>query len=409
MIIGKFFLSLPTIILLTNGSVMKNNFFLLVSLLILLLASCSKGIDSQLNFGDAKYVIDAKNVFSKMTPQDSLFSSITLIPLETTDDCLIRMITGLKIQDSLIYINSFFQELLVFDFTGKFVRKIGSLGNGPGEFNYMGDFLFTDEGDIQILDFKQILTYSKDGKFKFSQKFDFTDTKYYCNADKFAKIKNGDYFLWGGNPGGGDDEFKRNIYMMYKVNSKLQMESRFFPLGNGDGGNNDRFRKYNDTIIFAPYQLDNSLYQIDDQGNISVRYYFDFGKYSIKNKVKDPSQHIDIKNVNIDDLVTGIDRYSETDNWLFTIFSINRKGYSILTSKKNLKSYCLSGTPAKDELRFYMPYLLYEDTLVSVIDAHYLLEEMERMDPVAIEKWNLHKIKDLDPADNQVVLLYTFK
>jgi hypothetical protein len=62
---------------------------------------------------------------------------ITFIPLETTDECLIGRIRSICLSDNyLVIIDADPNQILLFDTTGKFVRTIGSKGQGPGEYIY---------------------------------------------------------------------------------------------------------------------------------------------------------------------------------------------------------------------------------------------------------------------------------
>jgi hypothetical protein len=60
---------------------------------------------------------------------------ITFIPLETTDECLIGSIYTIHLSlDYLIIVDSNPYQILLFNKTGKFIRKIGSIGQGPCEY-----------------------------------------------------------------------------------------------------------------------------------------------------------------------------------------------------------------------------------------------------------------------------------
>lgn len=60
---------------------------------------------------------------------------ITFIPLETTDECLIGSIHSVHLSnDYLVIIDSDHSQILLFNKTGKFIRKIGNKGQGPGEY-----------------------------------------------------------------------------------------------------------------------------------------------------------------------------------------------------------------------------------------------------------------------------------
>jgi hypothetical protein len=85
----------------------------------------------------------------------SLFKSVTPIILETTDESLIGNIDKIEIYKDLIFVldNIISKKVLVFDTTGKFIRKIGNRGQGPGEYTNPTDFTIdTDNEYIYVYD-----------------------------------------------------------------------------------------------------------------------------------------------------------------------------------------------------------------------------------------------------------------
>ena len=133
------------------------------------------------------------------TPLDSLVSKITVVPLETNDNCLIgQYLVWVKQHKGLIYINNLFKQLLVFDMNGKFIREIGRLGQGPGEFSDLRDFIFTNEDAIEILDFLKIESYTLDGKHIGTKRFNLMGAESKCNPLVFCRSFSSGYFLWGG-------------------------------------------------------------------------------------------------------------------------------------------------------------------------------------------------------------------
>ena len=108
-----------------------------------------------------------------------LFSSIELIPLETSDKCLLRE-DNLRVllNDSVIVIadnasgpTSFMADisdckLYAFDRTGKYKNEIGRTGQGPGEYTYLSEVFFNMEKPTIFIDNNQkILEYDYHGKF----------------------------------------------------------------------------------------------------------------------------------------------------------------------------------------------------------------------------------------------------
>lgn len=72
----------------------------------------------------------------------SIFASVKPILLETTEESMIGEIDGIQVIDSLIFIldKNIAKSLFIFNKDGSFIRKLGKLGNGPGEYLDISDF-----------------------------------------------------------------------------------------------------------------------------------------------------------------------------------------------------------------------------------------------------------------------------
>jgi hypothetical protein len=112
--------------------------YLVFFVIIALTLSCKKASVSEVE------TIDFES--SNRASISSLFQDIHIIPLETASDGLI----GLDIQRMEIFDNKIFilnnlsshNNILCFDKnTGSFLFKIDRMGQGPGEYIYLGDIL----------------------------------------------------------------------------------------------------------------------------------------------------------------------------------------------------------------------------------------------------------------------------
>jgi hypothetical protein len=84
-----------------------------------------------------------------------MFKNVKAIILETGDNFLIGRVTELQVFDGKIYIldEHVAKALFVFDLNGKFIRKIGNIGKGPGEYIRITDFTIdTENRFIYLLD-----------------------------------------------------------------------------------------------------------------------------------------------------------------------------------------------------------------------------------------------------------------
>jgi hypothetical protein len=79
-----------------------------------------------------------KKKFLELT---DFFSQVEFIPLETTENSAINFLSKVLFIDGKIYaLDKRAFAILVFDESGKFIRKIQNVGNGPGEYLDLYDF-----------------------------------------------------------------------------------------------------------------------------------------------------------------------------------------------------------------------------------------------------------------------------
>lgn len=111
--------------------------------------------------------IDISNLTTLDMNEISTLKSI--IPIETTDKCLIGQIEKVFVLDSCFIIwDRQSNRVLVFNIDGKYLYDIGKLGQGPKEFTTIS-YMYVDEDkkNIQIIDNAslKIVTYNSLGKF----------------------------------------------------------------------------------------------------------------------------------------------------------------------------------------------------------------------------------------------------
>ena len=127
--------------------------------LVALFTSCSSSSNPTAEFrGEGIYVIDMDSAVRN--PDDACFYSILYkgiktIFLETSESCLIGFISKMRVFDEHIFIldSRIAKSLFVFNREGRFVRKIGAIGGGPGEFTGIADFTINpDNKTVYTLD-----------------------------------------------------------------------------------------------------------------------------------------------------------------------------------------------------------------------------------------------------------------
>ncbi len=104
----------------------------------------------------------------KDIPLSEIAESITYIPLETNPKGLLGYIIKIVKTSSAIYVSDM-EKVLKFTPDGKFIRQIGKLGNGPGEYGNAPEFVVAESANsIYITDFRNrsILKFDTTGNFQ---------------------------------------------------------------------------------------------------------------------------------------------------------------------------------------------------------------------------------------------------
>jgi hypothetical protein len=161
---------------------MKTN-IVIISFLILL-GSCK-----QKEIRTTNRVIDSKSIINNDLYLSKLCRLSNLIPLETNENSLISSINKMYFVNEYICIldREGGKGVFLFDQYGKFIRKIGKIGKGPGEYISIDDFTIDKNNSLVYLltNRKNILLYDINGKYIRSFDIDFYASKIeYNNASK---------------------------------------------------------------------------------------------------------------------------------------------------------------------------------------------------------------------------------
>ena len=136
---------------------MKKKSTILIIISIVCLISCTNHSNrTKKSKETGLYEVDLDNV--TISPDDlfltsSVYKDIRTILLETNESCLIGAINKLRVYDNFILIldRGYARSLYVFDKDGRFIRKIGGVGGGPGEYTEATDFTIDKENNTAYL------------------------------------------------------------------------------------------------------------------------------------------------------------------------------------------------------------------------------------------------------------------
>ena len=210
----------------------------------------------------AYYTIDLDGKKEPFIRMSSYFKNLRTIILETHDDSLIGDINELQVFDGRIFVldRRIAKRLFIFDVDGRFIRKIGSVGQGPGEFIGVQDFTLDPENHIiYLLDQgNRIHKYAIDGSFLNTLNLPFTADGYgiryiqYYNGRLYASARawqtsQDDYLLIVFDPGSGK-EITRALSIKYNKgwneSYSISTSSFFMSRLNNPPRFNDSFMDY---------------------------------------------------------------------------------------------------------------------------------------------------------------------
>jgi hypothetical protein len=245
---------------------------------LILFLGCESGRDNgsekELSFADKDFhIINVENI-QETDSLNAFFNKITYIPLETNNESLIHTITRLEIiNDKIIIFDQPGNAVLVFDFLGKFLYKIGKIGTGENEYIQI-KCIAIDKNELMIYIYDQaqlaIVKYDLEGNFK---------KKFYHNFHPiYFSVSNEKFYYYLKSPHKGK---YNNIYIV--ENNKIQQEYLPFPV-------DERswflpkypFYFYNELLCYVDI-FKNRTYLFNNN-IIQPKYLFNFGKYNFPQK-----------------------------------------------------------------------------------------------------------------------------
>ncbi|WP_317468941.1 6-bladed beta-propeller [Bacteroides hominis] len=180
---------------------MKHMFLLLIGVFVLLGCSSNKKQEPISKSG-----IPVINLSEDVSTVPSLLLSevaekLEIVPLEMTDQSMLGEIRRIQVTDHNIWIDHG-REFYIYRFSrsGKFLNKIGSIGQGPGEYTTYSTFLVDeDKKEVYIIaNTNGVLAYDFEGNFKrkivdvqiILQLFSSVYDQYILNNQKFFATQN---------------------------------------------------------------------------------------------------------------------------------------------------------------------------------------------------------------------------
>ena len=344
-------------------------------------------------------------------PLDSLMDFVSYVKLETTGDNLVGSISQiLFVKDKIIVVDSDVSKTItVYSESGKYLNKIGKLGQGPGEYAYLGHVTLTpDKSMVVVVDMGSgyLKYFGLDGNFVKSKK-----TPFWFSSCEFItdEIIAGNYD--GGNTlyGENNSQYKPQLIITnlqgnvfhsgFKsyYNKKFTM-STMMPL-----------RKFEDKVFYSP-PFSDTIYHLTQKG-IHPEYHLNM------NRTKPLIINADMTNEYYHEYTENNPMFNgeiiELKDATMINISERYKNWSrfIIYSKKQDKIFSCTGTLSNPFFRiFSVPKARYKDDMIVVDERASNIIANRNIFYQLGEKNIVDKLfKDLTEDSNPVLFFYKIK
>ena len=137
--------------------------YAILTIILILLYTCS---NQRIRKDNSIILIDIEANMNKMEIQNlSCFTdNITYVPLQTSGDNYHSWISYCTLLGDYLLITNL-KECFLYNREGKYIKKIGSVGRGPGEYDFALSVGFDSDTNIYIQSLYDLLEFRKDGSF----------------------------------------------------------------------------------------------------------------------------------------------------------------------------------------------------------------------------------------------------
>ncbi|NIJ46641.1 hypothetical protein FHR24_003136 [Wenyingzhuangia heitensis] len=367
-----------------------------------------------------KIIIPEISDYDKPITISNILDTCFTVSLESNSKNLIGRIDEVKVVDNYIFVldSRKSKGVFMFDLEGKYIRRIGELGRGPGEYPFPGDMAINEKR-------KQIFIFNgntrKVYKYNFNGEF-LGDITLDIGGYSIDLNEKGNLILFcQGYSNNHLGEIKNKVF--YEIDEKGNILS-FGPslstdyhkvkmtIGNRISVRNQYIsysNKFSDTI----YKLQNN--------KVNIQYVLDFGENILdREKLKSLKTNAflkEIRDVKLMPNYRGI--HYQTYNYLYFNFYYGNTIVNCYYNKNESMLYAskIIAFQNADCLYSYVPIATYNDYFISSLDAYNIVEtkdyflneknlEWIKRSKKTINRLNMLKIKN---TDNPVLIFYKLK
>lgn len=361
--------------------------------------------DNNVDNGVEYIRINPDDISKEYTAKASYFiDSVSYIPLQTTDDCLLAGIDRIIFQNNKYYIYDISgDQLCVFSSDGTFITKIGKKGHGPGEYAKIEAFSVDslDNTFIYCEQKQSVLEYDKNANFVREQNIGLAIADFIVCENEML------------------------FYTKAYKNSSSEIQSRLVALH--ENGSKRNFLKWKFTDLFVKYygttngrlfhknentvslieEIGNSIYQFSDSLPI-LRYKLDFGEYTIplnfEKEVILEAIEVQMKNK------CKLNAFVECKDYIYISFSFKNK-YIFKSLYLKQKQQVLNFGPFwyNDIDNIFLPNIIasVDNKLIGVGESYFFKEQVENNGKASQKVKNISE--KITGVDNPIVYVIHFK
>lgn len=398
---------IPNAYFLVKYSVMKSKIFILL-IVLLNFSSCSFRESKIHNTSDIIPIeLSTLEKIDPFTSSNNHLNKYRLLRLETIDDCLIKWIEKIIVDENFLFIKDSNHKLYVFDLiTGHFLNSIGKIGAGPTELLTFVDF-YIDSIEKAVF----IYDMSKSKMFKYSYRGDLLEIlncsdRLFSDFTNLSYVRDGDIILTMFN--------NSSVRYNYKVlgAGKYNLKGEYLPYC-ATGFLNLVFKDQkvacNKTDCYAVTYLSDTIYQYTSKDGFYPKYIFNS---SLKHVESNTFKEVNSFEIALEAATLlkkkgfspGILELYATDELLYFPYYLGTDEYKIYWNIKKQKGYYIKNYINMDPVKSLDNIIAAtNDALIRVIPSEELLNARDKYEYTIEEKEFLKKIKE---EDNPILAFY---
>jgi len=309
---------------------------------------------------------------TEMVNLSELAAEVRFIKLEYNPDCALSFIKDAILFSEFVLVYDVKNNLHLFNQDGKFLRRIGKIGRGPGEYtNILSIDVDAKTKLIYVLNnsSQKLIAYDYQGNF-ISSPIPCTDKISFCiYNEKFYLHTPSNVMLLRNNP----DEKTKN--QLTEFNSKGDLLNTYHPIDENISQN-----KFIETASFTKgksnlfYHIsgDNKVYSINQNG-IKPEYCFELGNNTTK------SAQTDLQNISTSSEGVNINDIRIADKYIFLNFRSNNKPGLLFYDSKSFRNVNSdNGGTFKDDIdgtgKVFYQLFIRENTIIEPIETRKILK-----------------------------------